>query len=479
MLRKVLNNENFSGALANIAGMVVGVVNTMWLLPLIFSLEQIGFYRWLERSAMVLSQILLIGTHRVYIKYYTKLESEERRALMNQILSILLGISMVLLVLLLSTSSWVAGFMNIEAFQRDIWLLGVLTPALMFFLLGSSTASVKGAIRVPFVWRSLGLRLIMLGSGFFVVFGYARFRDWMFLQVLASVVVGVGILRWSLKKVNWRPISKLFYTGIYKKEMRLYGFFNSLNSFLTFTLNTLDVQFILIFLGPSQLGLYSIASFIALFIDGIKRPLSQSAIPRFSKYWNECDYSGLSHYYKRTSLVLTLVSVGAFLLIVPNLSFLVSFIPDSSRFTGVVPLVEILLLSRIIDYSLGYNGEILANGPEYKLNLYLSGMMLAILVVANYFLIDSFGIIGAPLAFLFVNSLFNAFKALYLYQRRGWSPFSKIQLTVLTLGALFFLPTYWLAEMNLMHLLLRVGLCGIWAILAWYLTKKTLMAPLD
>lgn len=478
-MRKVLKNESFSGALANIAGMMVGVVNTMWLLPLIFSLEQIGFYRWLERSAMVLSQILLIGTHRVYIKYYTKLDELERNALMNQIFSILFGISAVLLMLLFGASDWLASFMNIEAFQRDIWLLGVLTPALMFFIMGSSTASVKGAIRIPFLWRSLGLRLILLASGFLVVLNYAQFRSWVVLQVVASVIVGVGVLWWSLKLVNWHPISTFIYKGVYRQEMRLFGLFNSFNSFLTFTLNTLDVQFILIFLGPSQLGVYSIASFIALFIDGIKRPLSQSAIPNFSKYWNESDYSGLSRYYKRTSLVLTIVAVGAFLMIVPNMAFLVSFIPDSGRFNGVVPLVELLLLARIIDYSLGYNGEILANGPEYKLNLYLSGIMLVVLVVANYFLIDRFGIIGAPLAFLLVNSLFNAFKALYLYRRRGWSPFSKNQLAIIALGVLFFLPTYWLDEMNLRHLLLRVGMGGIWAILAWYLSKKTLLAPLE
>lgn len=474
-MRKILRNENFSGALANVSGMVVGVVNTMWLLPLIFSLEQIGFYRWLERSAMVLSQILLIGMHRVYIKFYSKLEAEDRRVLMNQILSIVLGISLVLLIVLLSTSGLIAGFLNIEDFESDIWLLGILVPAFMFFLLGSSTASVKGEIKIPFLWRSLALRLILFGSGLLVVFQFIRFDNWLIVQVLASVSVGIGVLLWSLKKVRWRPVSQFLYRGGYLKDMKLFGLFNSLNSFLTFTLNILDIQFVLIFLGPAELGVYSIASFIALFIDGIKRPLSQSAIPRFSKYWNDKDFIGLSQYYKKTSLILTIVAIGAYLFVVPNLGLLISFIPDSNRFIGVVPLIKILLLSRIIDYSLGYNGEILANGPDYKLNLYLSGIMLLLLVLANFVLISNFGIIGAPIAFLLVNSLFNTIKAYYLYRKRSWTPFSISQLIVFFSGALLFVPITLFDDMNYLHLVLRLSFAGIWSIIAWRFSKGAIM----
>jgi len=50
-----------SGAVINIVGILVGAILNLWLLPKLFSTEELGMYRWMERTAVLLSNILLFG----------------------------------------------------------------------------------------------------------------------------------------------------------------------------------------------------------------------------------------------------------------------------------------------------------------------------------------------------------------------------------------------------------------------------------
>jgi hypothetical protein len=60
-----------SGAVINLAGILLGAVLNLWLLPKLFSTEELGMYRWMERSAVLLSNILLFGVHRSFTKFHS------------------------------------------------------------------------------------------------------------------------------------------------------------------------------------------------------------------------------------------------------------------------------------------------------------------------------------------------------------------------------------------------------------------------
>ena len=47
-----------SSALINLVGILLGAALNLWLLPKLFSTEELGMYRWMERSAVLLSNIL-------------------------------------------------------------------------------------------------------------------------------------------------------------------------------------------------------------------------------------------------------------------------------------------------------------------------------------------------------------------------------------------------------------------------------------
>ena len=117
-------------------------------------------------------------------------------------------------------------------------------------------------------------------------------------------------------------------------------------------------------------------------MDGIRRPVSQ-ALSRVCNLWNENNTEAIANvraYFK----VLMTVALASFLVIVPNIEFIFSLIPNPERFEDAKSVVVLVLLSRVIDYSFGSNGELLSNGPYFKWNLLAISGLVALLIGLNY-----------------------------------------------------------------------------------------------
>ena len=459
---KIFRSEAAQGAIANSFGMLIGIVNAMWLMPLLFSIEEIGFYRWVERTGMFLAQIGLFGLHRVYIKFHSLLIPEERRGLLNQILLIFITVTVTLTTLLKCFELAIASFFKLQEYYSFMWVLGIMSMGTMAHFLGSSISSTTGAVRRPFIWRSVLLRILLFSTGILVYLQLINFFTWVQLQVLFTLMLGGGIMIWSLKLVGWRLALPWRYNGQKKREMFDFGLFNTFNSFLSFAIGVIDVQLIIYFLGVGSLGIFSLASFVAFFVDGIKRPLSQKAIPRFAELWNKGERSQIHAYYKRTALWITMVAVLSFIVVIPQLDMLFAFIPGGDRFFEAKPLIVYMLFARIVDYAFGYNGEVLANGPYYKESLIFSACMLIVLICTGVILIPRLGLLGAALSFLIVNSIFNVFKATYLFKKEGWHPFSIAQLKVILSGFAVFGASMYFSGNSILDVGFRIILCGVW-----------------
>ena len=210
---------------------------------------------------------------------------------------------------------------------------------------------------------------------------------------------------------------------------------------MTMSLATIDSQMIASLMSYEALGIYSIAFFIGSFVDGIRRPVSQALSPQFANLWNEGNTDAIAKMYGRTSRVLMAVALASFLLIVPNIEFIFSLIPNPERFEDAKSVVVLVLFSRVIDYSFGSNGELLSNGPYFKWNLVAISGLVALLIGLNYILIPIYRLDGAGYALIISYAVFNIAKAVYLYLKENMQPFSSVQLTLVCIA----LPTYLLA----------------------------------
>ena len=68
----VFKRQIIKGSLFNFLGIGLGVLNNIWLFPLAFTLEELGIYRWVERTAVLIAAIALLGMHRTYVRYQSQ-----------------------------------------------------------------------------------------------------------------------------------------------------------------------------------------------------------------------------------------------------------------------------------------------------------------------------------------------------------------------------------------------------------------------
>jgi len=182
------------------------------------------------------------------------------------------------------------------------------------------------------------------------------------------------------------------------------------------------------------------AFFMGSVIDGIRRPINQILAPQISTSWNKNNMVVLKKIYEKTSSAQMVVNAAYVILVVVNVEWIFSLIPDGERFYPAIPVVVWTLARQYINAAFGSNGEIIANSPFYHLNMQIGSVMLVINVLLNLLFIPRYGILGVAysgfIAVLFVNGM----RAIMIYRKCGLQPFTRESLAILigtiTVGAL-------------------------------------------
>ena len=438
----VFKRQIIKGSTANFLGIGLGVLNNIWIFPLAFSLEELGVYRWVERTAVLVAAIALLGMHRMYVRFQSRFTEDLAHQFLSNTLYLVASIATVVGLLMTFFAPALAHLLGAATQAPEIRTLGAVIAGSMTYTLGLSVASSAKRISVTFFFKNVGIRLTVLLGAYAVSLGKVDFSYWMRLFAYAHLFVGVLVLAYALRLKGWKAMLPKSLGEEMTKELVTFASSGILMAIMTMSLATIDSQMIASLMSYEALGIYSIAFFIGSFVDGIRRPVSQALSPQFANLWNDHNIEAIGATYARTSRVLMTVALLSFVAIVPNLDFIFSLIPDPERFEAAKPVVALILLSRVIDYSFGSNGEILSNGPHFKWNLFAITGLVAALIGLNFVLIPRFGLEGAGYSLIIAYAIFNTVKALYLYKKEGIQPFSRVQFHLLLLAAITLVATY-------------------------------------
>jgi O-antigen/teichoic acid export membrane protein len=439
----VFQRQIIKGSLSNFAGIGLGVINNIWLFPLAFSLEELGIYRWVERTAVLIAAIAMLGLHRTYIRYQSQFKGDEARQFLSNIVVLTTGLAIVAGLVFTAFAGKLAAFLDVPV-ADEIFILGTVITGNMTYTLGLSISASARRISVPFFMKNVVIRTSLLIGAFLVSRQHLDFMHWMRLFGIAHLVVGAAVLTYSIYQKGMplrkpKPLTKGLTT-----ELVTFTGSGIIMTVMTMSLATIDSQMIAFILSYEALGVYSIAFFIGSFVDGIRRPVSQAIIPQFANLWNDKNTEAIAKMYSRTARVLMAVALLSFVVIVPNLEFIFGLIPDPERFEDAKSVVVLILLSRLIDYSFGSNGELLANGPYFKWNLLAISGLVILLIGLNFVMIPRYGLDGAGYALIIAYTVFNLSKAIFLYQKEGMQPFNNTQLLLLLIALPTFLFAMWL-----------------------------------
>jgi len=421
-----------SSALINLVGILLGAALNLWLLPKLFSTEELGMYRWMERTAVLFSNILLFGVHRSFTKFYSD-PSKDKKAFESAVVgrSTLLMLSVGVLIFI--AGPLLAPLFNFKS--DDAYLLRYLSFFIvsgMAFSMSVSAAATTKKIAVPVFIKNMGLRIVMIALAFVLLFTSRifGFSHWLITYACASLVLGAIALLYSWYRVKphfqfkhlWAPMDS---------DIQRFAWISVFTVLIELGSSTLDIQMLSILTTMDNVGIYGLAFFMGSVIDGIRRPINQMLAPQISTSWNKNNMGALKKMYQKTSSVQMVVNAAYVILVVVNVEWIFSLIPAGERFHAAIPVVLWTLAIKYVNAAFGSNGEIIANSPFYQLNMQIGSVMLVINVLLNLLFIPRYGILGVAysgfIAVLFVNGM----RAIMIYRKCALQPFTRESLAIL------------------------------------------------
>jgi len=429
-----------SGAVINIVGILVGAILNLWLLPKLFSTEELGMYRWMERTAVLLSNILLFGVHRSFTKFHSdpnkdKKEFESAVVGRSTLLMIVFGI------LLFILGPELGPIFNFEKDTELLRYLSFFVVSGMAFLMAVSAAATTKRIAVPVFYKNLGLRIAMLVIGLPLLYYAFTFSQWVIAYAWASLALGLVALLYAWNRVK-PTFSLRAMVAPMGKEVQNFAWISLFSTIIATGINTIDVQMLSVLTNMESVGIYGMAFFFGSFIDGFQRPINQMLAPQISTSWNKGNMEVLRKIYEKTSSAQMLVNAAFVIMVMVNVQWVFSLIPDGERFYPAIPVVGWTLARKYINASFGSNGEIIANSPFYKLNMQIGSIMLVINVVLNFLFIPKYGILGVAYSGLIAVLFVNAMRAVMIYRKSGLQPFTRESLYIFLCSSLVGLVCY-------------------------------------
>ena len=413
-----------SGAVINIAGILVGAVLNLWLLPELFSTEELGMYRWMERTAVLLSNILLFGVHRSFTKFHSD-PNKDKKAFESAVVGRSTLLMIVVGAVLFIIGPELAPLFN---FDKDVHLLRYLSFFVvsgMAFLMAVAAAATTKRIAVGILQKPWAAHRHVGDRTDFIVLR-------LYLQPVAHClrlgIIGAGNNRVVIRLEPVKPTFTWRHMGApMGKDVQKFAWISVFSVLIEIGINTLDVQMLSMLTDMDSVGIYGMAFFIDSVIDGIRDYQSDARSTNF--YELEQEQHGraaqnLREDLQRSNVGQCLCDHGDGKRSVDFLSF------QMGKDSTAIPVVGWTLARKYINASFGSNGEIITNSPFYKLNMQIGSIMLVINIVLNFLFIPKYGILGVAYSGLIAVLFVNAIRAIMIYRKSGLQPFTRESLYI-------------------------------------------------
>jgi len=425
----IVIRQSLKGTLVTYLGVLVGFVNTLWLYPKILSPDEIGLFRTLIDGAYIFVVLAQLGSSNICIKYFPFFRNKEEQhgGFLFYLMSIaLIGFILVLLSLLVFQESILGLFLEKSPvlFDYKIFVIPLILILLFQTVFDSYTQSQLRIVYPKFLKEVLTRIFFSVA----VILVYLEITD---LQgfIIATVITYAAILFLQIVYVSHlghlflRPNFKIFQSDLFK-DMAIFGFYMFMGSGAGLIVNKIDTIMISSLAGLESTGIYSIAFFIGVFIELPRRSLASITGPLIAEAWKNDDLPEIQRIYTKSSDNLLLIGLFLFIGVWLNIDSLFSLIPNSEIYSQGKYVVLFIGIAKIINLSLGNNGEIITNSRYYRWNIFLVPGLAALTVGTNLWLIPRYGINGAAFATLLSYFVYGVFRFLIAWKKLRIQPFS-------------------------------------------------------
>jgi len=449
----IIKKQAIGHAIITYAGLLLGVVNLLWLMPKGMLPEEVGLRSIILSSALLISPLARIGFTKVIIKFYPHFRSEEKKdhGFLFFILIIpLIGFLLMVVLFLLFRNQINEIFVHKAALlNKYILYIIPISFFLMYTGIFATYSQVRYKIIVPALIQNIGMNVFTGILLFLLNRGYIDFNGFMKLLVLcyflATLLNLINIGR--LKLLHLKPDFS-FITKKIAKEMLVYGVFVIIGGVGAIISTNISSLMLGAMEGLRNTAIFSIAYFLGTVIDIPRGSLSRITSPVIAEAWHTDKLAVIKNIYKKTAINQMIVGSFIFLIIWLNIDNIFHFIPRGEIYQGGKWVVFYIGLAKVIDMATGVNTEILINSDKYKFNFIAVITFTIFVVLMNWILIPIYSYIGAALALMIAFTYFNFVKFIYLLIKFKLQPFSWNFLKVLIIAIVVYIVVSFIPELT-------------------------------
>ncbi len=444
----VIQRQGFKSSIVSYIGVALGAVSTMYVYP--YALEILGLFRAMFDGAVLIGIVVLLGSSISAVRFFPKFRDDDsgHNGFLTWLFLVAGGGFVLFLMVYPLLRHWMIEYIfhdENEKYKEFVYYLIPLTFFISAINLLSRYISNFRRVAVPAVFEQLGIKIALPLIMLMYIAGWINVRG-VLIGITSSFAFSTfGLMyylwylgEWKLKKPKFLQDKSVLkaYTNY-----SWYGLLSGIGSQVAFKIDSIMVSSMIQF---EATGIYTIAWALSEVIIKPMRSLSSIAGPVVAHHLEAGNMDEVRNIYKKSSLNMTIIGVGLFLLIWTVLPFLFQIMPKTDVMQKGTYVVFFLGLAQVWDMMTGVNNEIIYYSKYYRFNLYLTLMLGVLTISSNLVFIKLYGLTGAAIATCLSMFLFNIAKLLFIRIKFGFFPFNNGMFAIIGFGVAAWLISLWI-----------------------------------
>jgi O-antigen/teichoic acid export membrane protein len=463
----IIQRQSFKSSIIGYIGVGIGIISTLYIYP--HALEIIGLFRALFDISVLIGIVVMMGSGVSAIRFFPRYKdiATGHNGLLSWLL-IISGLSFLIFLMVYPLlAHWLGKFVFQEknkVYSHLVIYIIPLTLLLALINLLSRYISNFRLITIPAIFDQLTIKItlpiivLMYLQGWLTVEGVV-------IAILASFTFSALGLIYYLKYLGEWKLTKpviLKDKPTLKEYSRYswYGLLAGIGSQVAFKIDSLMISGMIQFQAT---GIYSISFALSEVISKPMRSLSAISGPLLATHIENNNLDDVKNIYRKSSLNMTIIGTGLFLLIWTVLPYIFNMMPEPEVMRQGIYVVFFLGLAQVFDMMTGVNNEIISYSKYYRFTLYLTLLLAVMNILTNILFIRLYGLPGAALATCLSMFIFNIVKLFFIKIKFGFYPFTSRILIAIGFGVSAWVISSLLpeTEMNFVNLLYKGAIFSI------------------
>lgn len=444
----VIQRQGFKASIVSYIGVAIGAISTIYVYP--YALDILGLFRAMFDGAVLVGIVVLMGSSIAAVRFFPRYKDPDSgHSGYLTWLFIVAGSGFLFFLLAFPfIRHWMSENIFHEENQKYEEFVYFLIPMTFFislinllsrYISNFRRVTIPAALEQLVIKIALPLIMLLYISGWFSV----RAVLWGITACFAFSAFGLVYYLWHLGEWKLtRP--KIWNDKAALKEYTNYSWYGLLAGIGSQVAFKIDSIMVSKYINFAANGVYTIAWALTEVIIKPMRSLAAIAGPVVAHHIEEGNLEEVKNIYRKSSLNMTIIGVGLFLLIWTVLPYLFIIMPRTEEMQAGTYVVFFLGLAQVWDMMTGINTEIIYYSKYYRFNLYLTLFLGALTISANLILIPMYGLTGSALATCISMFLFNVAKLVFIKWKFGFFPFNQLLIPIVGIGIAAWLISKWI-----------------------------------